>query len=85
MKNPDQKTMEALAHVSQHVPRVLPWLEAWYTQELERLPVALNNVAVAQGRCQVLGEIVSLLRKSPEYAASPQRGAASNTHTDRSV
>jgi hypothetical protein len=36
MKNPDQKTMEALAHVSQHVPRVLPWLEEWYTQELER-------------------------------------------------
>lgn len=44
--------------------------------ELERLPsVGQQNVALAQGRCQVLAELYKLANESPDLAAQPRRGS----------
>lgn len=43
--------------------------------ELERLPSAGQNVALAQGRCQVLGELYKLVSESPDLAAKSRRGS----------
>jgi hypothetical protein len=48
----------------------LRWIEAWRAHELEQLPMAVNNAAVAQGRCQVLGELAKFAREAPEHAAN---------------
>ncbi len=66
MIKPDNETIRAFAHVSQNVPRVGKYLEEWYSTELGRLPVTANNVAIAQGRCQILGELCKLLSDSTE-------------------
>jgi hypothetical protein len=71
----DDKVLRAFAHVAQNVPAVGEWLEAWATMELKRLPsVGKEAVAVAQGRCQVLDEIVDLIRNAPAHAAQPHVG-----------
>ena len=65
----DERTLKAFVHIAQNVPVAVEWLESWRDLELERLPQVTNNMAVAQGRCQVLGEIVSLIKKAPESVA----------------
>ena len=65
----DERTLKAFSHISQNVPVAVEWLESWHTLELERLPQVVNNVAVAQGRCQVLWELISLIKKAPESVA----------------
>ena len=65
----DERTLKAFSHISQNVPVAVEWLESWHTLELERLPQVVNNVAVAQGRCQGLGELISLIKKAPESVA----------------
>ena len=65
----DERTLKAFSHIAQNVPVAVEWLESWRDLELDRLPQVTNNVAVAQGRCQVLGEIVSLIKKAPESVA----------------
>mgnify|MGYP003641533684 CR=1 FL=1 len=70
MIQPDKETVRAFAHIVQNVPRVAKYLEDQYRTELERLPLTANNVAVAQGRCQVLGEVCKLLSEAPHAAQS---------------
>ena len=48
---------------------ILNFLEQWHKHELEQLPNVTQNVALAQGRCQVLKELVELIKKSPDYTA----------------
>ena len=36
---------------------------------VEQLPNVTQNVALAQGRCQILAELIKLIKESPEYAA----------------
>ena len=69
MRQPDKETVRAFAHIAQNVPRVAKYFEECYQTELERLPVTTNNLGVAQGRCQILGEIHKLLRDAPQSAA----------------
>lgn len=47
------------------------FIYAWYREETDRLPVTFHNVAVAQGRCQVLKELYDALSKAPEIVADP--------------
>ena len=61
MIKPTDDVLKAFAHVAQNVPRVGVFLAEWETIELDRLPHAVGNVAVAQGRCQVLREVNNLL------------------------
>ena len=65
----DERTLKAFAHIAQNVPIAVEWLESWRDLELDRLPQVIDNVAVAQGRCQVLGELISLIKKAPESVA----------------
>lgn len=72
MIRPDPEVIEMMAKTVRQFPPLLEWLNQWYHMELERLPtVGPSNVALAQGRCQVLAEVVSLLSKSPDIAAQP--------------
>jgi hypothetical protein len=69
MKRPDPRVVKALALTARQFPEVLDWIEGWYRQELEQLPSVGQNVALAQGRCQILKELHDLVKKSPALAA----------------
>jgi hypothetical protein len=69
MIRPDEKTVKAFALAVRQFPEVLEYLAAWRLHELEQLPNAINNAALMQGRCQVLGELYKLAKESPELAA----------------
>lgn len=76
MKQPTQELIHALANVARQYPVIVEWLGEWRQSELERLPsVGAQTVALAQGRCQVLGEVYSLVKESPDLAAKPRRGS----------
>lgn len=70
MIRPDDKTVKALAIVARQYPEVMGWLETWRSHELDNLPLAVNNTAVMQGRCQVLGELYKLVKDAPEIVAA---------------
>jgi hypothetical protein len=70
MKQPDMDQYRAIAQVAIHNPRFAEWLREWQKMELSRLPQVTTNVAVAQGRCQVLAEICAVLDKAPAEANS---------------
>lgn len=69
MIRPDPKVVKALALSVRQYPEILDWLGEWRYHELEQLPSAINNAALMQGRCQVLGELYKLAKESPELAA----------------
>jgi len=69
MIRPDLKVVKSLATVERQHSDILTWLDEWRKHELEQLPNVTQNVAQAQGRCQVLNELVELIKKSPEYTA----------------
>ena len=66
MIRPTPEVMKSLAVMSRQYPEILTWLTEWQTHELEKLPSVLQNTALAQGRCQVLSELVKLITESPE-------------------
>jgi len=69
MKQPDPDTVKAMATVVRQFPHLYTWVDSWYMHELEQLPNVGQNVAHAQGRCQVLKELRNLLHKAPDLAA----------------
>mgnify|MGYP001040880521 CR=1 FL=1 len=69
MKRPSPEEVKALAMATRQYPDFAKWVEDWYRQELDRLPSVGQNVALAQGRCQVLKELHELITKSPELVA----------------
>lgn len=72
MIKPSPEVIKALAlSVRQH-PELLDWLKEWRTHELEQLPMAVNNPALLQGRCQVLGELYKFAKEAPGIAAKSQ-------------
>jgi hypothetical protein len=66
---PDERVIKALAVTARQYPEVLEWLRDWRQHELEQLPMAVNNPAPLQGRCQVLGELYKLVKDAPDLAA----------------
>ena len=75
MIRPEPHIIHALAvTVSQH-PDLLDWLQEWHDHELKQLPNVTTNVSLAQGRCQVLGELVRVAKESPEVAAKSIKAA----------
>jgi hypothetical protein len=44
-------------------------MEGVYAHEMKRLPFAIDNPAVFQGRCQMLGELIEFAKESPAIAA----------------
>jgi hypothetical protein len=69
MKRPEPDVVKALAMAGHQFPELSRWIEGWFRQELEQLPSVGQNVALAQGRCQVLKELHDLMKKSPDMAA----------------
>ena len=69
MIKPDPQVTKALAVTVRQHPELLEWLEGWYRHELEMLPSAINQPAVFQGRCQVLGELYKFAKEAPAIAA----------------
>lgn len=68
MKRPDPDIHLQLAAIVKSYPHVFTWLNAWYIEELRALPRVTLNTALAQGRCLVLQELVTLLQEAPEKA-----------------
>lgn len=69
MIRPEPEVIHALSATVRQYPVILEWLQAWRQHELEQLPSVTQNMALAQGRCQVLNEVEKLLRSAPEFAA----------------
>jgi hypothetical protein len=80
MKRPDPDVVMSLALATRQFPEIPRWIENWYRHELEQLPSVAQNVALAQGRCQVLKELHDYLRKSPDLAAQSKATAAPNAY-----
>jgi hypothetical protein len=80
MKRPDPNVVDATLRIRKQSPEFYLWLKDWYYSELERLPSAGQNVALSQGRCQVLKELYELFDKSPDIAAQSRRIAADHAH-----
>lgn len=75
MIRPPPDVVKAIAITMRQYPEVLNWLGEWQRHELDRLPNVTQNVAFAQGRCQVLGEIYKLAQQAPDLVAEPTRGS----------
>lgn len=69
MIRPDPPVVKAMAVAVRQHPELLQWVQTWYMHELAGLPSATNNVALKQGRCQVLGELAEFMKNSPDLAA----------------
>ena len=69
MIRPDPQVTKALAASVRQFPVLLDWLREWEMQELRRLPQAVDNTGIFQGRCQVLGELTKLASDAPNLAA----------------
>lgn len=69
MIRPDPQVVKALAASVRQFPVLLDWLREWEMQELRRLPQAVDNTGVFQGRCQVLGELTKFANDAPNLAA----------------
>ena len=69
MIKPDPHVIKALAAAVRTHPEILEWFEGWRMSELERLPQAVSNPTLFQGRCQVLNEVVDLVKSAPVFAA----------------
>jgi hypothetical protein len=66
---PSNEVIEDAARVAKHNVRLLEFLRDWEKRELAELPVRTDNVAVGQGRCQVLQELVKFLDEAPSTVA----------------
>ena len=75
MKPAPPELILALANSVRQYPVIKEWLGEWRMSELERLPSVGQNVTLAQGRCQVLGELYKLASESPDLAAKSRRGS----------
>ena len=69
MIRPEPKVIKAFAMAVRQYPEVLEFLGQWRMHELDNLPATVNNTAVSQGRCQVLGELYKFAKDAPEMAA----------------
>ena len=70
MIKPSSEDIRVISSVARQHPHFLEWLGEWRKRELEQLPYVTNQaLTVAQGRCQVLTELVKLLNDSPNLAA----------------
>jgi hypothetical protein len=72
MIKPDARIIQALAVAVRQYPELLDWIRDWRMHELEQLPHAIQNPALQQGRCQVLGELYKFAKDAPTISAKSQ-------------
>ena len=69
MIKPEPQIIKGLAQAVRQHPELLVWMEGVLAQELKRLPYAVDNPAVFQGRCQVVVELIEFAKNTPAMAA----------------
>lgn len=69
MIKPTDEIIKILAVTARNHPEFGRWFEEWYMAELTKLPNALNNTGVQQGRAQVLTELHKLIEQAPDIVA----------------
>jgi len=69
MIKPAPPVIKGLAMAVRQHPELLAWMEGVYAHEMKRLPFAIDNPAVFQGRCQMMGELIEFAKESPAIAA----------------
>lgn len=69
MIKPEPHVIKGLAQAVRQQPEVLAWMEGVLAHEMKRLPYAVENSAVFQGRCQMLVELVEFAKEAPAVAA----------------
>jgi len=69
MIKPEPHIIKGLAQAVRQHPELLAWMEGVLAQELKRLPYAIDNPAVFQGRCQIVVELIEFAKNTPAIAA----------------
>lgn len=69
MIKPEPQVIKGLAMAVRQYPELVSWLEVVLAHELKRLPYAVDNPTLFQGRCQMVSEIVDFVRETPATAA----------------
>lgn len=69
MIKPTPQVIKVLAIAVRQHPEILEWLKEVYARETKRLPYAVDNPAVFQGRCQMVGELIEFAEQTPNIAA----------------
>jgi len=69
MIKPEPQIIKGLAQAVRQHPEILVWMEGVLAQELKRLPYAIDNPAVFQGRCQIVVELIEFAKNTPAMAA----------------
>jgi hypothetical protein len=69
MIKPEPQVIRGLANAVRQHPELLVWMEGVLAHEMKRLPYAVENPAVFQGRCQMMTELIEFAKQSPAMAA----------------
>ena len=69
MIKPEPHIIKGLAQAVRQHPELLAWMEGVLAHEMKRLPYAVDNPAVFQGRCQIVVELIEFAQQSPAIAA----------------
>lgn len=69
MIKPEPQTIKSLAMASRQYPELLEWMKSLRKREIEQLPWALDNLAIKQGRCQMIVELIEFIEQTPAIAA----------------
>ena len=69
MIKPVPHIIKGLAQAVRQHPELLAWMEGVLAHEMKRLPYAIDNPAVFQGRCQIVVELIEFAQQSPAIAA----------------
>lgn len=69
MIKPEPQVIKGLASAVRQHPEILVWMEGALAHEMKRLPYAVENPAVFQGRCQMLVELIEFAKEAPAIAA----------------
>ena len=69
MIKPEPRIIKGLAMSVRQHPELLEWLDGLLVHEFKRLPYAIENPAVFQGRCQMLVELIEFAKETPAIAA----------------
>lgn len=80
MIKPEPRVIHGLAlAVTQHA-EVRVWLQGMLDWELARLPYVVEHVAISQGRCQMLEELIKFVDGVPQLAAKLRSSPTDNAH-----
>ena len=69
MIKPEPQVIRGLANAVRQHSELLVWMEGVLAHEMKRLPYAVENPAVFQGRCQMMTELIEFAKQSPAMAA----------------